>query len=381
MRSDVTVVIPYYAELSHLATCLASLRSSGVPDSSLIVVRNAPLGKPAFPAEMMGRIKVFDLGEPVGYARAVNVGVHAAKTPFVCLCDADAFLTGACVAKLVDALQAHPDLHFVGPTLLDSCTGVVLDSGIGLRRHGHFHPWLGRSLFDLHRYWDSCSASVQVWSAICSAVIAFRREEFLNLGGMDESYVDFFQDVDLCLRARQAGWASGILLHATAYHSGRSSGVHTPTCYTEMTAHHFTRHGRTWESEVDAWLTIQMGLFAEQRALPKDALWVELSSLPLSDEFSQSLGRHTRLHRHSSCRQAMRDTAYINLFGALGYDCLQSALPVVYFVDRFRSLEANQYWIAQRQGRGDIIVDRHCNILPLASLASPQPPGHGCAKG
>ena len=72
----------------------------------------------------------------------------------------------------------------------------------------------------------------------------------------------------------------------------------------------------------------------------------------------------------------MRDVGEVNLFSQLAYDCFQSSLPIFYFVDTFRALENNQYWIAQRNGRGDIVVDRHCNIVSLTDLVATNSVSH-----
>lgn len=368
----VSVVIPFFDGATFLAACLKSLADSGFPLSSVTVVRNSPAEKPPLPERLLAGVEVIDLGGPVGYARAVNVGVQAAREEYVCLCDADAFVDAACIETLVAALSQQSEIRFCGPTLIDPGCQRVIDSGIGLRRHGHFHPWLGRTREELEAY--GRDHEIHPWPAICSAVMAFRQSDFLDVGGMDPSYVDFLQDVDFCLRAGALGKKAGIVTGTYAYHSGRSSGVHHPPGQIDMVAHHFGRHGAHWNSGVVAWLRQQINIFKRERAFPVDAFWADLSTLADSDEFLQVVqDERVQLIPLSSVRPRSRDLSEINLFHHLNYEAVQASLPVIYFADSCRSLEPNQYWMELRAGRGDIIIDRHCNVVALDRLRHPRP--------
>lgn len=361
----ITVIIPYFDGLTYLNACLEAIRNSKFSFDSKMVILNAPQGGAPIPGHIIDDARIIDLGGPAGYARAVNAGVEAAESEFVCLCDADAFLGLGCVERLLAALQSESAVRFVGPTLIDPRTDTIVDCGIGLRRHGHFHPWLGRSLADLQRHDGN---GLTIWPAICSAVMLFRRSDFLELGGMDPSYVDFFQDVDFCLRARTCQRYSGIVPNAYAFHMGRSSGVHTPHSHSDMLAHHFCRHGRHWASTVRECLNEQRHFYETELPFPVDAIWVDLSTLAAPDEYRNVIEETTRLSNIPSTRPKTRDPVELNLFNHVGYEALRAALPVIYFVDTFGALVRNQFWISQRCGRGDIVIDRHCNIVTFDSL-------------
>jgi hypothetical protein len=176
--------------------------------------------------------------------------------------------------------------------------------------------------------------------------------------------------VDFCLRARASGRNSGIVPGAYAFHMGRSSGVHNPHSHSEMIAHHFGRHGHDWVSTVGECLRAQRQLYELEFPFPADAIWADLSTLAAPDQYRDVFKTSTRLSSIPCRRPESRDPLELNLFNHVGYEALRAALPVIYFVDTFRALARNQFWIAQRHGRGDIVIDRHCNIVTFDSLRS-----------
>lgn len=67
---------------------------------------------------------------------------------------------------------------------------------------------------------------------VCGAACLLRRELFIDLGGYDERYFAFYEDVDLNVRARIAGWRFEYVPEAIVWHVGNASwraGFHRPT--------------------------------------------------------------------------------------------------------------------------------------------------------
>jgi len=162
----------------------------------------------------------------VGFAAAVNLGVARIDAAAVLVLNADTILEPGCVEALYAALAADPRLGGVQPRILQlegeaarrsaadarlysagqalTRDGRALEQGMGEEQQARF---LGRR---------------EVFG-VCGAACLLRRELFERLGGYDESYFAFYEDVDLNMRARIAGWHFEYVPEAVVWHVGNAS--------------------------------------------------------------------------------------------------------------------------------------------------------------
>lgn len=135
-----------------------------------------------------------------GFAAANNLGARDADTPYLVLLNPDAFPEPGWLAALIAHAEAQPGAAAVGstqiradaPRVFDGTGDVLHASGLAYRanygRPRTEPPPLGESF------------------AACGAAMLIRREAFEAVGGFDENYFCFFEDVDLCFRMRLARW-------------------------------------------------------------------------------------------------------------------------------------------------------------------------------
>ena len=221
----VAVVIPSWNTLELLAGCLGSLRQ-GREEIELMVVDNGSSdGSVAF-LEGEG-VPHVALPENTGFAAAVNLGVERTAAPAILVLNADTLLEAGCVPTLLDALDSDSTLGGVQPRILqlERDAGAqrsveaarIYSAGQALRRDGRAVEAGAGEEQRPERLVR------QETFGVCGAACLLRRELFSELGGYDESYFAFYEDVDLNVRARIAGWRFEYVPEAVVWHVGNAS--------------------------------------------------------------------------------------------------------------------------------------------------------------
>ena len=247
---------------------VATLRRNAIAIATrgpFVIVDNGPPG--ALPSDLAERIApdnsagvtVVPYQGNRGFGVGCNAGVDEAPgTPFVLLVNPDAEITADMVEELLATFAANPRLGIASPQLLDH-TGAPIESA------GTFPTVLGLALGKFHRpthvrqqqatpgtFLPKRTYRPVDW--VSGAVMMVRREVWHATGGFDPAYFLYYEDIDLCLRARQAGWEVGVVPQATAIHESGGSQWRPGTrsrverIYFQSQAHYFrTHHGRLAE--------------------------------------------------------------------------------------------------------------------------------------
>lgn len=213
------VVIPNWNGARWLPGCLGSLANQTLPPGEVIVVDNGSsdgsleLLRGAHP-----EVRVIELGRNTGFAFAANRGIEAAATAdAVALINTDIELAPDWLERMARALEAEPSAAAVACKMLDlRDRDVFYDAGDILRRDGACEQ-RGRFRRDDGRYDEPGSVF-----AACAGAALYRRQAVLALGGFDERFFAYLEDVDLGLRLRLAGWTCRYE-PAVAYHASEGS--------------------------------------------------------------------------------------------------------------------------------------------------------------
>jgi GT2 family glycosyltransferase len=215
--SRVAAVIPSWNTEDYLRRCLASLAVQDDIEIEIIVIDNGSEdGTPAWLRQ--GQIPHRLLPRNVGFARAVNLGAALTQAPLVLVLNADCVLEAGCLTQLVAALDRDPELGGVQPLIMQDVTGEeparVYSRGQCLTRSGDAYEAGWGELAD-----PSPAGPLEVFG-VSGAVCLLRRELFSQLGGYDELYFAFYEDVDLNARARLADWRFACVSEGLARHTG-----------------------------------------------------------------------------------------------------------------------------------------------------------------
>ncbi len=221
----VAIVVPSWNTIDFLPSCLDSLAAQGIALETLVVDNGSGDGSLAY-LERQG-VPHVALPRNTGFAAAVNLGVARTAAAAILVLNADAVLEPGCVRTLLDTLEADPGLGGVQPRILQLEGGLdaprevdaarLYSAGQALTRDGRaFELGMGEPQ-------GGRSAERREVFGVCGAACLLRRELFPELGGYDERYFAFYEDVDLNVRARIAGWAFEYVPEAVAWHVGNAS--------------------------------------------------------------------------------------------------------------------------------------------------------------
>ena len=213
--------------------CLLSIQEHPSKyETEVIVVDNASSdGSRERISERCPWVKILVNPKNIGFGAGNNRGIPAAGGEFVLFLNSDTILTEGALDGMVDFAKDHPDIGVIGPRLLNSDGSLQYSC----RRFpnlaaGFFRNTpLGR-LFPHNRYtrdylmndWDHESERDVDW--LSGAALMIRRDLLSTLGGFDERFYMYCEDVDLCYRSHQQGWRVTYYPYAKIYHRiGRSS--------------------------------------------------------------------------------------------------------------------------------------------------------------
>jgi GT2 family glycosyltransferase/SAM-dependent methyltransferase len=214
----VSVVVPNWNGRRWLPACLDGLTAQDVVALEVIVVDNGSGdGSPDYLRAEHPGVRVLELGANTGFAHAANVGLAAARSELVALLNTDVVPAADWLGRMARALQAAPGAAAVACKMLSlEDPEVIYDAGDVLRRDGACEQ-RGRFTRDDPR-WD---VPGEVFGA-CAGAALYRRSAVLAVGGFDERYFAYLEDVDLALRLRLAGWGCRYE-PAVAWHAGEGS--------------------------------------------------------------------------------------------------------------------------------------------------------------
>jgi GT2 family glycosyltransferase len=222
--ATVAVIVPSWNSADLLPRCLESLEGQGEGVEVLVVDNGSGDGT----LELLEREAVAHISLPrnVGFAAAVNLGARRVGAEAILSLNADTVLEPGCVGALAKALAADETLGGVQPRILQ-LEGDPPRRDIGAARLYSAGQALTRDGRALEQ--GAGEAQGAGWLAprevfgVCGAACLLRRELFDELGGYDERYFAFYEDVDLNVRARIAGWGFAYVPEAVVWHVGNAS--------------------------------------------------------------------------------------------------------------------------------------------------------------
>jgi GT2 family glycosyltransferase len=162
-----------------------------------------------------------------GFATAVNLGVSRTTSQFVVVLNADTVLEPDCLARLVTSMPEDRDVGGIQPRILRLKRGAPLDRedpAAEIYSLGQRLTADGRGSEEGRgRHQGSVPVERREVFGLCGAGCLIRRELFVELGGYDERYFSFYEDVDLNVRARIAGWRFYLEPEAVVWHVGEAT--------------------------------------------------------------------------------------------------------------------------------------------------------------
>jgi N-acetylglucosaminyl-diphospho-decaprenol L-rhamnosyltransferase len=240
--TGVAVAIVSFNARDHLRACLDSVLADG-PDE-VVVVDNAstdgtaPMVRLEYP-----QVALCANSTNRGYAAAANQALASCRSGYVLLLNSDTMLSPGTIQTLASYMDRHPEAAVVGPMLRrpngsaePSC--FPLPGTLAWLLENEPFVWLLRCLpIGRSRFLCLSPPTVpRVVPWVKGAAVLLRRTAFEAVGGFDEAYFMYFEEVDLCLRLRTAKAQVHFTPAATVLHVG---AVSTSQRRREMRIEHF----------------------------------------------------------------------------------------------------------------------------------------------
>ena len=211
----VSIVIPVHNKHTITRQCLEAILAqdyAGVDREIVVVDDGSRDATPTLLASYGDKLHVLRGEEAQGFAAACNAGVAAARNDLVILLNNDTIPMEGWLEALVQFAVDHPSAAVVGAKLLFP-NDTIQHAGVsfGIDREPH-HIYAG---FPKDHPAASKSRRFQVVTAACAL---FRREVWNELGGLDLSYKNGWEDVDFCVRAGEAGYEIWYCADSVIYH-------------------------------------------------------------------------------------------------------------------------------------------------------------------
>jgi GT2 family glycosyltransferase len=297
MSAEVDVVIVSWNTREHLARCLGAVAFNGArPAIDVVVVDNASTdGSPAMVAQKFPHVRLIASDTNAGFGRACNTGARTGSARAILFLNSDCEPAPGAVAAMLAALDGdravgavfcrlvnedgslQPSVHRALPTPWAHVGDVLFRTSLlhAIYRHRALTRVLLRSTVRRHAL-----AHDVAWGG--GACMLVRRSAFEAIGGFDERFFMYSEDLDVCARLRGAGHRLRYLPEAVAVHAWGASTAQRPAAmvlqaYLSRVRYyhkHFPgRGGRFVAALASIELAVRVAAFSVLGALPRGASW------------------------------------------------------------------------------------------------------------
>ena len=246
---DVSVIIVNYNVRDFLHQSLLSLQKAlkGIRSEIFVVDNASDDGSAEMVRRRFPRIRLIANTANLGFAKANNIAIKKARGKFLLLINPDTIVQEDTIRVMVDFLQSHPDVGLAGCKILNP-DGSFQPAC----RRGFPTPWVAftkifglsivfpkSKLFGKYNLTYLNTEETYPVDAVSGSFMMVRKEICEHVGGLDESYFMYGEDLDWCYRIREAGWRiyyvhSTQIIHYKGESTRRSSLDEIRTFYNAM---------------------------------------------------------------------------------------------------------------------------------------------------
>ena len=221
VTATVTAVVPHWNRRDLLVALLDNLSRQQRPFDEIIVVDNGSTDGSADVAREhilpQNRVRVIRLDRNLGFAAAVNRGIEAAHSDWIGILNNDVTLAPDWLEILLDA-ASREDAAFATGKILSADDPSILDGTFDEISRGACAARCGSGKTD-GPFWNRPR---KIRFAPMTAAL-FRSSLFPEVGGLDETFGSYLEDVEFGIRCALAGHSGAYVPKAVAYHKGSAT--------------------------------------------------------------------------------------------------------------------------------------------------------------
>jgi len=284
----VSIILVSYNDADVLPACLQSLQAfSQTVSYEIIVVDNAsPDGSTDGLAQQFPGIKILSQPTNLGFGAGNNAGSKVAKGEFLLLLNPDTCLTEEILPHLLE-IMADPTVGIVGPKLLNLDGSLQLSTSPAISIWGEYRAQ--KRLLDMQipaRQGAIAQefTTVHPVDIVVGAAFLIRRQLFEQLGGFDQRFFMYFEESDLCQRAKNAGWQVMYTPKVSLIHLKGHASQQIPDRirleYRRSQLYYYQKHRPLWEQLVlRLYLLSKFGIaFCKSfQAIDRQILWLTMN--------------------------------------------------------------------------------------------------------
>jgi N-acetylglucosaminyl-diphospho-decaprenol L-rhamnosyltransferase len=264
---DLTIVIVSWNVRDLLRRCLQSITLEG-STVEIVVVDNASGDEsPVMVRTEFPQVRLIANTENRGFTAASNQGLANSQGRYLLLLNPDTELVGDALATMLHYMEAHPQVGALGPKLLypdgsqqpsrrrfPTLTTALVESTV-------VQEWWTDNR-TLRRYYmaDTPDDAIQPVDWVVGACLLIRREAYRKVGGLDEGFFMYSEELDWCRRIKAAGWEIVYLpTAAVIHHEGKSSEQVVPARHIHFQSskvRYFRKHHGTVQGETLRWFLL-----------------------------------------------------------------------------------------------------------------------------
>lgn len=206
------------------------------------------------------QVKLIQNKTNLGFAKANNQAIKKATGDYILLLNSDTEVQPSSIKKLIDFMDAHPQVGIVSAKLLNP-DGTIQQSGGFIPRLSNIAAWMfffddlpiiKQIFWSYHQTNPGFYRKTRQLGWVQGAAMIIREkvlEELEEVGPLDEKIFMYGEDIDLCLRARKAGWQIWSVADSQVIHHRFQSGGEENALLGEITGlkYIFAKHKPAWE--------------------------------------------------------------------------------------------------------------------------------------
>ena len=265
-RDSLAIIVVTFNSAGEIDGCLQSLVGHTEPfPATITVVDNASHdGTADYVRQRWPSVQVIEAGGNLGFAKANNLGIRATNSDYVLLMNPDTVATPGAVQALVRGLATRPDAAIAGARLVSDGGRPELSWGAALT------PWTEtrqmivsrlyrRKIRSVVRKMEHLSRQAREVDWVSGACMLIRRADLDAVGGLDERYFMYNEDVDLCVELKQRGRRVWYVPGAEVLHYRGKSAPTNPDLERRRQLSHvayYEKHLPGWAPLLRAYLTV-----------------------------------------------------------------------------------------------------------------------------
>lgn len=219
---QLSIIIVTYNDVDYLKHCIASIyqKFANFPSWEIIIVNNDKNQDIRQLPLDFSKIKLINHKKNIGFGSGINLGAKYAQGEFLLMLNPDTKILTENVQKVIEEFNKNSEVGVIGGRIID--------------RKNKSQDWsAGReiSLYNLVRNNLGLNQSKHIWGSpekikcdwVTGTVLFIRKKLFNQINGFDKNFFMYFEDMDLCKRARLAGKKVILFPEFKIFHSGGQS--------------------------------------------------------------------------------------------------------------------------------------------------------------